>query len=77
MTFLLRQYCAVSSSIYSYRSIPDQTKHVVELNRKIQTLERENRRLRDENRKVKEQAQAAVQQLRKFTEWFFKNVKRQ
>ncbi|CAG9762814.1 unnamed protein product [Ceutorhynchus assimilis] len=61
----------------SYSSIPDQTKHVVELNRKIQTLERENRRLRDENKKVKEQAQAAVQQLRKFTEWFFKNVKRQ
>ncbi|KAL1509707.1 hypothetical protein ABEB36_004404 [Hypothenemus hampei] len=61
----------------SYSSIPDQTKHVAELNRKIQTLERENRRLRDENKKVKEQAQAAVLQLRKFTEWFFKNVKRQ
>lgn len=59
------------------RSIPDQTKHVSELNRKIQTLERENRRLRDENRKAHEQAQAAVLQLRKFTEWFFKNVKRQ
>ncbi|XP_066154442.1 signal-induced proliferation-associated 1-like protein 1 isoform X4 [Euwallacea fornicatus] len=61
----------------SFSSIPDQTKHVAELSRKVQTLERENRRLRDENRKVKEQAQAAVQQLRKFTEWFFKNVKRQ
>ncbi|XP_048517129.1 signal-induced proliferation-associated 1-like protein 1 isoform X1 [Dendroctonus ponderosae] len=61
----------------SYSSIPDQTKHVAELNRKIQTLERENRRLRDENRKAQDQAQAAVLQLRKFTEWFFKNVKRQ
>ncbi|XP_030745763.1 signal-induced proliferation-associated 1-like protein 1 isoform X1 [Sitophilus oryzae] len=61
----------------SYSSIPDQHKHVVELNRKIQTLERENRRLRDENQKFQEQAQAAVHQLRKFTEWFFKNVKRQ
>ncbi|ERL95293.1 hypothetical protein D910_12559, partial [Dendroctonus ponderosae] len=52
----------------SYSSIPDQTKHVAELNRKIQTLERENRRLRDENRKAQDQAQAAVLQLRKFTE---------
>ncbi|KAF7270313.1 hypothetical protein GWI33_016714 [Rhynchophorus ferrugineus] len=61
----------------SYSSIPDQQKQVVELSRKIQTLERENRRLVDENKKYKEQAQAAVQQLRRFTEWFFKNVKRQ
>ncbi|XP_050303097.1 signal-induced proliferation-associated 1-like protein 1 isoform X1 [Anthonomus grandis grandis] len=67
----------LDSHLSSSYSIPDQTKQVAELSRKIQTLERENRRLRDENKKVKEQAQAAVQQLRKFTEWFFKNVKRQ
>lgn len=41
------------------------------------SLEKEIRRLKDENRKLQDQAQAAVQQLRKFTEWFFKNVQRQ
>ncbi|XP_060532033.1 signal-induced proliferation-associated 1-like protein 1 [Cylas formicarius] len=56
---------------------PDTQKHVAELNRKIMTLEKENKRLRDENKRFQEQAQTAVQQLRKFTEWFFKNVKRQ
>lgn len=40
-------------------------------------LEKEVKRLQEENRKLQDQASAAVQQLRKFTEWFFKNVQRQ
>lgn len=45
--------------------------------RRRMSLEHEVRRLKEENRKLQDQAHAAVQQLRKFTEWFFKNVKRQ
>lgn len=65
-------------------SVPELQSHVSELESRVDretrrrlSLENEVRRLRDENRQLQDQAQAAVQQLRKFTEWFFKNVHRQ
>lgn len=58
--------------------------HITELQSKLNretrrrlSQETEVRRLNDENRVLQDQAQAAVQQLRKFTEWFFRNVQRQ
>lgn len=73
-------FCSICSSA----SIPELQNHVAELESKVNHeaqqrmyLESEVRRLTEENMKLKDQAQAAVQQLRKFTEWFFKNVKRQ
>ncbi|KAJ4443510.1 hypothetical protein ANN_05182 [Periplaneta americana] len=41
------------------------------------SLEEEVRRLRDENRRLQEESQAAAQQLRRFTEWFFQTIDRQ
>ncbi|XP_065341286.1 signal-induced proliferation-associated 1-like protein 1 isoform X2 [Cloeon dipterum] len=46
---------------------------VLETHRRL-TLEDEVRRLRDENRRLHEESQAAAQQLRRFTEWFFKTL---
>lgn len=72
--------CRMSSST----SVPELQNTVAELESKVNretrrrlSLENEVRRLKEENRKLHDQAHAAVQQLRKFTEWFFKNVKRQ
>ncbi|PNF19182.1 hypothetical protein B7P43_G09603 [Cryptotermes secundus] len=45
--------------------------------RRRQSLEEEVRRLRDENRRLQEESQAAAQQLRRFTEWFFQTIDRQ
>lgn len=68
----------------SSTSVPELQNTVAELESKVNretrrrlSLENEVRRLKEENRKLQDQAYAAVQQLRKFTEWFFKNVKRQ
>ncbi|PSN31880.1 hypothetical protein C0J52_19690 [Blattella germanica] len=41
------------------------------------SLEEEVRRLREENRRLQEESQAAAQQLRRFTEWFFQTIDRQ
>nr|CAI5858171.1 unnamed protein product [Callosobruchus analis] len=66
------------------RSVPELQNHVAELESKVDretrrrmSLENEVRRLTEENRKLQDQAHAAATQLRRFTEWFFKNVKRQ
>ncbi|KAJ9585309.1 hypothetical protein L9F63_002894, partial [Diploptera punctata] len=40
------------------------------------SLEDEVRRLREENRRLQEESQAAAQQLRRFTEWFFQTIDR-
>lgn len=73
-------YFRVSSST----SVPELQNHVSDLENRVSeetrrrlSLENEVRRLKDENKKLHDQAQAAVNQLRKFTEWFFKNVQRQ
>lgn len=71
-------------SINSNSSVPELRSHDNDLEsrftheiRRRLSLEEEVRRLKDENRKLQDQAHAAIQQLRKFTEWFFKNVQSQ
>lgn len=86
--FLLRRSLTIiifgSFSISSSASVPELQNHMSELESRVSretrrrlSLEDEVRRLTDENKKLREQAQSAVLQLRKFTEWFFKNVQRQ
>ncbi|XP_017773762.1 PREDICTED: signal-induced proliferation-associated 1-like protein 2 isoform X2 [Nicrophorus vespilloides] len=72
------------ASLTSNTSEPELRNHVSELESRVTretrrrlSLEEEVRRLKDENRKLQDQAHAAIQQLRKFTEWFFKNVQSQ
>lgn len=72
------------SRVSSSTSVPELQNHVTDLESSLKretrrrlSLENEVRRLKEENKKLKDQAQSAVQQLRKFTEWFFKNVQRQ
>lgn len=45
--------------------------------RRRKSLEQAVRRLTDENRRLQDESQAAVQQLRRFTEWFFQTIDRQ
>ena len=45
--------------------------------RRRKSLEHAVRRLTDENRRLQDESQAAVQQLRRFTEWFFQTIDRQ
>nr|CAH7717010.1 unnamed protein product [Callosobruchus chinensis] len=75
---------SITSSVGSSTSVPELQNHVAELESKVDretrrrmSLENEVRRLTEENRKLQDQAHAAATQLRRFTEWFFKNVKRQ
>ncbi|KAF5292531.1 hypothetical protein FQR65_LT01677 [Abscondita terminalis] len=75
---------SINSAISSSASVPELQNHESELETRLTeerrrrlSLEDEVRRLKDENRKLHDQAQAATNQLRKFTEWFFKNVQRQ
>lgn len=41
------------------------------------SLENAVKRLTEENRRLQDESQAAVQQLRRFTEWFFQTIDRQ
>ncbi len=45
--------------------------------RRRKSLEQAVRRLTEENRRLQDESQAAVQQLRRFTEWFFQTIDRQ
>lgn len=45
--------------------------------RRRRSLEVAVRRLTDENRRLQDESQQAVQQLRRFTEWFFQTIDRQ
>lgn len=45
--------------------------------RRRKSLEHAVRRLTEENRRLQDESQAAVQQLRRFTEWFFQTIDRQ
>ncbi|KAK9870928.1 hypothetical protein WA026_009890 [Henosepilachna vigintioctopunctata] len=74
---------SIISSVGSSTSVPELQNTVTELEAKVNretrrrlSLENEVQRLKDENRKLQDQAQAALTQLRTFTEWFFKNVQR-
>lgn len=68
----------------SSTSVPELQNHIRELESRVtretrrrMSLENEVRCLKEDNRQLQDQAQVAVQQLKKFTEWFFKNVERQ
>lgn len=65
-------------------SLPDLQSQVVQLEDRItketrrrKSLEHAVRRLTEENRRLQDESQAAVQQLRRFTEWFFQTIDRQ
>uniref|UniRef100_A0A8W7PEQ1 Rap-GAP domain-containing protein n=1 Tax=Anopheles coluzzii TaxID=1518534 RepID=A0A8W7PEQ1_ANOCL len=45
--------------------------------RRRRSLEHAVKRLTEENRRLQDESQAAVQQLRRFTEWFFQTIDRQ
>lgn len=65
-------------------SLPELQSQVVQLEDRItketrrrKSLEQAVRRLTEENRRLQDESQAAVQQLRRFTEWFFQTIDRQ
>lgn len=65
-------------------SVPELQLQVVQLEdrvgketRRRRSLEQAVRRLTEENRRLQDESQAAVQQLRRFTEWFFQTIDRQ
>lgn len=65
-------------------SVPELQQQVVQLEDRIgketrrrRSLEQAVRRLTEENRRLQDESQAAVQQLRRFTEWFFQTIDRQ
>lgn len=70
--------------ISSSTSLPELQNQVTQLEDRIsketrrrKSLEHAVRRLTDENRRLQDESQAAVQQLRRFTEWFFQTIDRQ
>lgn len=74
----------LETSTSGARRVTDLQNHVTQLETRVTretrrrlSLEDEVRRLRDENRRLQEESQAAAQQLRRFTEWFFQTIDRQ
>lgn len=72
------------SIVPSSASLPDLQNQVSQLEDRItketrrrKSLEHAVRRLSEENRRLQDESQAAVQQLRRFTEWFFQTIDRQ
>lgn len=68
----------------SQTSLPELQNQVVQLEDRItketkrrKSLEHAVRKLTDENRRLQDESQAAVQQLRRFSEWFFQTIDRQ
>lgn len=68
----------------SQNSLPELQNQVSQLEDRItketrrrKSLEQAVRRLTDENRRLQDESQAAVQQLRRFSEWFFQTIDRQ
>lgn len=79
-----------SSSIYngvnsvSPATMPDLQNQVSQLSdrvtretRRRKSLEVAVKKLTDENRRLQDESQQAVQQLKRFTEWFFQTIDRQ
>ncbi|KAK6640177.1 hypothetical protein RUM44_011863 [Polyplax serrata] len=73
-----------SASASGTRRLTDLQNNVTQLEtrlaretRRRMSLEDEVRRLREENRRLQEESQAAAQQLRRFTEWFFQTIDKQ
>lgn len=68
----------------SQNSFPELQSQVSQLEDRItketkrrRSLEQAVRRLTEENRRLQDESQAAVQQLRRFSEWFFQTIDRQ
>lgn len=68
----------------SQSSLPDLQNQVSQLEDRItketrrrKSLEQAVRRLTEENRRLQDESQAAVQQLRRFSEWFFQTIDRE
>ncbi|XP_063699348.1 signal-induced proliferation-associated 1-like protein 1 [Culicoides brevitarsis] len=53
------------------------SERVLREQRRRRSLEQAVRRLTEENRRLQDESQAAVQQLRRFTEWFFQTIDKQ
>lgn len=75
---------ALQHSSSGSTSLPELQIQVVQLEDRItketrrrKSLEQAVRRLTEENRRLQDESQAAVQQLRRFTEWFFQTIDRQ
>lgn len=75
---------STNQQIPSSRSLPELQSQVTQLEDRItketrrrKSLEQAVRRLTEENRRLQDESQAAVQQLRRFTEWFFQTIDRQ
>lgn len=73
-----------SHQIPSSSSLPELQTQVHQLEERViketqrrKSLENAVKRLTEENRKLQNESQAAVQQLRRFTEWFFQTIDRQ
>lgn len=71
-------------TIVSSTSLPELQTQVSHLSDRIlreqrrrRSLEQAVKRLTEENRRLQDESQAAVQQLRRFTEWFFQTIDRQ
>lgn len=68
----------------SQTSLPELQSKVTQLEDRItketkqrKSLETAVRRLTEENRRLQDESQAAVQQLRRFSEWFFQTIDKQ
>lgn len=74
---------ANSNQMQNSSSLPELQSQVTQLSdrvlreqRRRRSLEHAVRRLTEENRRLQDESQAAVQQLRRFTEWFFQTIDR-
>uniref|UniRef100_A0A182NUV3 Rap-GAP domain-containing protein n=1 Tax=Anopheles dirus TaxID=7168 RepID=A0A182NUV3_9DIPT len=74
----------VLMALQNSSSLPELQSQVTQLSdrvlreqRRRRSLEHAVRRLTEENRRLQDESQAAVQQLRRFTEWFFQTIDRQ
>lgn len=77
-------FSTTTNSLQQSSSLPEITNQINQLEERVvletkrrKSLENAVRRLTDENRRLQDESQAAVQQLRRFTEWFFQTIDRQ
>jgi len=74
----------IINHITNSTSLPEIQNHLIQLEERVvretrrrKSLEHTVKRLTEENRRLQDESQAAVQQLRRFTEWFFQTIDRQ
>uniref|UniRef100_A0A336M9N5 CSON011921 protein n=1 Tax=Culicoides sonorensis TaxID=179676 RepID=A0A336M9N5_CULSO len=79
-----QQQQAPPAQMVSSTSLPELQSQVCHLSERVlreqrrrRSLEQAVRRLTEENRRLQDESQAAVQQLRRFTEWFFQTIDKQ